>query len=399
MPLKRILLIISFLVVTFGLGVAIYFVFFRAPKPPEKPGVPIVTPGELPTAGVRVPGIPEAPEAPTGLPLASPVAQGGVTQTKTLVSGDLAGITGRGDDLQYYNRGDGKFYRVNSDGRIEEVSSRAFFNVDKVTWTPNREAAVLEYPDGSNIFYDFGGGKQATLPKHWEEFDFSPQGDKVSGLSMGIDPANRWLFTSNPDGTAAKIIEALGENADKVQVAWSPSGQVIAFSNTGEPKGFGREQILLIGQNHENFKGLIVEGLGFDGRWSPDGSRVLYSVASPSADMRPTLWIVNGQGEAIGTNRRNLGLNTWVDKCAFSEAAAVYCAVPTNLPEGAGLERGITKFTPDNFYKLNLSSGAKTLVAVPEVPVNATNLSVSQDGATLYFQDSISGNILTLRLK
>lgn len=399
--LKRILLIFGFLAVVVGLGAAIYFVFFRAPAaPPPVTVTPPGAPGALPTAGPRAPGAPLAPAAPR-LPAASPIAAGGVTQIKSLVSGNIHGLTGAEDKkgLNYYDAASGKFYRLTADGRIKELASRTFFNVDNVTWSPTKDRAVLEYPDGSNIVYNFTTGKQITLPKHWEEFEFSPSGNQVVGLSLGIDPRNRWLFTSNADGTGARFVEPLGENALKVQTSWSPNDQVIAFSATGEPKGFGREQILLIGKNQENFRGLIVEGLNFEGKWSPDGSRVLHSVTSPSADMRPVLWIVNAQGEAVGTNRKNLGLNTWVDKCMFADAVTVYCAVPQNLPKGAGLERSVARNAADQFYKINLATGGKTLIAIPEFPVNAENLEISADGTTLFFQDVISGGVYSIRLK
>ena len=401
--MRRILLIIGFLLVVIGVGSGIYFIFFYTPSEPsggeKATGTP---PGALPISGERtfLPGE-ESGLATGGLSRAQEVASGGITQIKSVILGDVAGVKATSDKsgLNYYDRSSGKFYRLDANGEPQELSSKAFFNVTNVSWSGKADKAILEYPDGSNIVYNFTNGSQTTLPRHWEKFDFSPSGNQITGLSIGIDPNNRWLFTSNADGTGAKLIEALGENADKVQVAWSPNNQVIAFSNTGLSKGFGREQILLIGQNKENFRGLIVEGLNFEGKWSPDSSRVLYSVASPEAQMRPTLWIVNAEGEAVGSNRKNLGLNTWIDKCTFADSLNLYCAVPQSLPEGAGLERGIASDITDRFFKINLTNGVKTLIAIPEIPINATNLSVSNDGATLFFQDNFRSGVNSIRLK
>ena len=66
MDKKRILLIIGFLLVSFGIGYILYRVFFARPTlPPVEPGVPGVvapTPGvEFPAAGEGVPGRVEPP--------------------------------------------------------------------------------------------------------------------------------------------------------------------------------------------------------------------------------------------------------------------------------------------------------------------------------------------------
>ena len=76
----------------------------------------------------------------------------------------------------------------------------------KVTWSPTQTASILEYPDGSNIYYDFDTKRQVTIPKHWEEFSFAPQGDRITSKSIGFSPENRWIVSANPDGTDVKIV-------------------------------------------------------------------------------------------------------------------------------------------------------------------------------------------------
>ena len=87
--------------------------------------------------------------------------------------------------MRYYNANDGKFYHLTSDGQIKEMSEQTFYNVNKVTWANNTDKAVLEYPDSSKIVYDFDKQKQTTLPKHWEEFSFSPDGGQIAAKAWG----------------------------------------------------------------------------------------------------------------------------------------------------------------------------------------------------------------------
>jgi hypothetical protein len=267
-------------------------------------------------------------------------------------------------DFRYYNANDGKFYRVMPDGRVEKLSDAVFYNAQKVTWSKNKNQAIIEYPDSAKIIYNFDTKKQVTLPKHWQDFSFSNDGNQIAAKSLGLDPSNRWLITVNSDGTGAKLIEPMGENADKVIVNWSPNQQVAAFSQTGAPQGGERREVLFVGLNGENFKSAIVDGSGFLPEWSTTGKKLLYSVYSSRSDFKPELWLVDAQGDSIGNNRKLLQINTWADKCTFSDDDTVFCAVPRDLPTGAGMSRSITNFNYDDLYKIDLKTNLKTPISL-----------------------------------
>lgn len=400
--LSLILKIAIFIIIVFGIGFAIWWLFFRPLVAP--PALPVEAPAAVPGKGLppslpaqpRPPAPPVVPTAPTP----SPIAAGGPTQISTLVDSPILSplLFSDGSTIQYYNRVDGKFYRVRPDGTIEAMSDKVFNNVSNVLWAPDRAQAILEYPDGSNILYNFNAKTQATLPRHWQQFSFSPRSDEIAFLSVGIDEDSRWLAISSPDGSNSKAIEALGENASKVQVAWSPNNQIIAFAQTGFPQGANTQEILLVGKNKENFRSLIVNGMGFSGQWSPNGEQILYNVASADNDWNPQIWIANGLPGSIGANKTSLALRTWAEKCSFSGNNVVYCAVPKNMERGIGLYPRALGNTADDIWRVDLSSGERALIATPSEDHTIERIVISADERYLYFTDKISGQLYKIQL-
>lgn len=329
----------------------------------------------------------------------NPIAIGGITETKTIVSTPSLNLTTSkdGNSIQFYNESDGKFYITNENGDLIPLSNKVFHNVQDVEWAPNKTKAVIEYPDSNKIVYDFVSEKQVTLPKHWEDFSFSTDSNKLVNKSLGIDPDNRWLIVSNSDGSQSKAIELIGKNDKDVIPSWSPNNQSIAMYTKGVD--FDRREVFFVGQNGENFKSTIVEGWGFEPKWSEEGDKLIYSVYSPKDNLKPNLWVVNAQGDDIGVNRRDLQIETWAEKCNFFNNEEIYCAVPKELQDGAGLYPELALKTSDDLYKINIKTGQKELIAVPDSAFNISNIIVSKDQKNLFFTDNVADQIHKIKLQ
>lgn len=398
---KRIFLILGFLALVILIGYGLYYMFGKSQPilPPSK------TPG---TSGTNT--LPGSQGRTTstdatntnqggqnnGLPTAGVIPSANNEnyyrpELVTKVTSDFATFpsVGTSGGLRYNNASDGKFYKTNADGSVALLSDQTFYNVKNVTWSKTGNKAVIEYPypDSSKIVYNFDTKKQATLPKHWQDFSFSPDGNQIAAKSIGLSPENRWLLTTNDDGTGTKLLEPLGNNADKVTVDWSPSRQAVAFSNTGDPQGGERQQILLLGMNNENFKSLIVEGLDFQSQWSNTGKKLLYSVDSARSDFKPELWVVNSFGDNIGSGRQSFQINTWAEKCTFADDTTVYCAIPRDLPQGAGLSPEIARNSSDDLYKIDLRTGFKTPIALDR-SYTFDQISYDQTNNKIFFTDA-----------
>ncbi|TSC76117.1 MAG: hypothetical protein G01um101431_979 [Parcubacteria group bacterium Gr01-1014_31] len=409
--LQRALLIVTFVLVTIMLGVLLYAVFFGGGFSDlggnEQVGgsgsaiygnqeVPIGGGGQLP-AGRPSPS-PSASPVRQPSPAAS-VASGGTTVTQRVVDVDAQQLTLDRDGVSvlYYNPTDGRFYRLTSRGTVETLDDRVFHNVERITWSDDRQRAVLEYPDGANIVYDFSTDRQTTLPKHWEAFDFAPDGEQLIAKSIGLDTENRWLVVTDASGSRTRPIVALGENADTVIPSWSPNGQMVAMQV--ETSGEQRQEVFFIGQNDERFPSAQVPGWGFEAEWTPSGNQLLYSVYSSRSGNRPELWLSDATPSSVGTNRLSVGLQTWAHKCTFSSPSVAYCAVPSELPSGAGLFPNEMDAGVDSVYRVDLASGATSLVGTPDQPHTMGNLLVSSDGRSLYYTAKQDGSVYRLQLK
>lgn len=404
---KRIIFAIIFIIVCIGIGYLLYRVFFY--KEPETylpdgtniPGEQIGT--ELPTAGEIGEDITDY-EMPEELPSSDYTpsleleAEPEIVTKKIDSSVSNLTIDQNKDTINFYNENDGKFYRLKNDGTVVSMSDKVFYNVDAVTWAPTTNQAILEYPDGSNIYYNFDTNKQVTLPTYWEDFSFASQGDKIAAKSIALAPENRWLITSNPDGKNVSYVEHMGENANKVIVDWSPTRQFVALSTTGEPLGGDRQEVLFVGQNGENFPSIIVEGYGLDTKWSPTGEKLLYNIYSDRENYKPELWITDVGVDNMGANRTALEINTWVDKCTFADSRFLYCAIPQTLPTGSGFAPAVADYTPDNIYKIDLKTGIKTYISTGDDSYTVDSISVSPDQKTLYFTDKNQSGLLSINL-
>ncbi len=414
MDKRKLLALAGLIVVTIGLAIAIYFVFFRGTPTPETitPPDQIVGGSGLTGAeGDRTPNATSTPEGDTvgtGIGTTpggvSPVANGGVTRVRQLVPSGTANIAVENNSgtVQYYDTDTGLFHKILPDGTNVTLNDDAPFpNAKDVNWSNNTDRAIIEFPDGANVLYNFETKQQTTLPSHWSEFEFSPNDAQIAAKKLSIDPASRYLVVASPDGTNAKNVVALGQNASKVQVSWSPNDQMIAFAHTGRAIGLGREQVLVVGKNNENFLPLTVEGLGFKPKWSPEGDILLYSSFRQANNLQPELWIVRGSSDRLGEDRQPLGLTTWVDKCTFASNTTIYCAVPETdrLPYGIGFQPALASNTNDSIYKVDLETGRTTLVGKPEGEFTVDALRVAPDESSLYFTDRVTGSLQQMLLE
>lgn len=408
---KRIGLVLGFVIVVVGIGLAIYFVFFRNVFGPAVNGNDNTNRVTFPLGNENRNVTTNGNGNVNALPNINgstprPIADGGLTTTVPVADTITGGATvaGNGRDLLFYDPITGQFYQISPDGRTKTLlTPDAYKGADKITWSPLRDKAIIEFPDDSKYLYDFKNKQQYTLAPEMTDISFSPGSDKISFKFIGEDPNDRFLVISNPDGSGFRSLEPLGNKANQFVPDWSPAGNVVG--TFFESVDADRQRVVPIGQLGENFSAFTVSGRGFQSEWGPGGDKLLYSVFSKQSSYNPTLYITDGGTDSIGSNTVNLDLQTWPSKCSFNgSATSLFCAVPQYLEQGTGLFPESANGIPDDFYRIDLATGKKTLIARPVGANGLTQFSASQlflsaDETLLYFYDKNSGKIQKIQLK
>lgn len=401
---KVLLRLVLFLGVTLLVGFALYWLFFaQPPSVIQDAGTEedLAGGGSLPgseASGSRT-GVRGEEDDGTGQLPISQVAEGGETITTQLTTSPITSphLTSQGN-IAYYDPADGRFYSIDATGTVQSLSQAQFPEAETVVFNNTASAAVIEFPDGSNLLYDFDSAKQVTLPNHWEDFSFSPDGEDIVTKSLGTDPSNRALVISSADGSSTKVVAALGSNEDLVTVSWSPQQSLIGFAATGEGTStFGQRKIYTLDQEGEAAGIITINGTNYKNIWSPSGKYILYSIAESGDDYRPSLWYVDAKGDRNGDLRLRLSIKTTVDRCTFAGESTLYCGVPVTTVAGSGTNPEILT-GPDHLYKISLPSGDAELLAIPTVSTAIKNVSVDADERTLYYTDS-RGKLHMIRLQ
>ena len=410
---KKILIIGGFVLLCVILGFTLYFMFFR--------GASVITPTNEIQIGNQLPISNEGVVEPEGLtnisPLtnqtslftkvtpetsvtpASEVAEGGLTVATDLGYEPTTSIAlnSDGNGLLAYNKSSGELYTLDENGNKKLLTAKKFKEADSITWSAAGNKAIMKFPDNATIIYDFVRDEQITLPSTWEDFSFNPTGTQFAFKDLENDDNKKFVGTTNSDGSGIRYVEYIGTKENKVQVQWSPSNQIVATYSQGTNGDFSK--LLMIGHNQENFRGIDVNGYNVEYQYTPTGDRMVYSAQNGYSDHKPVLYIVDASGERIGYNNNSLQLNTWASKCTFAGTDTMYCAVPNEMPTGAGWYKELADNIPDSIYKINLNTGTKSFVAQPNVQYTIDQITVSEDGSNLFFTDKASQTVHKIRLQ
>ena len=411
---KLILKIIGFIAIVLIMAWGIWAMFFRTQGTSVFPGriISIEEQGQLPEVMEGLSGAVIdteqnlsknlAPEPQAEQTEADLVASGNRTlaQEITPTRAEFSSMNPSGG-FNYYDFSDERFYKIGENGKPSLLSDEIFRSVESAAWSNDSKAAILEFPDGSNIYYNFETKQKATLPKEAREFSFSSNDGALAYEYLGEAEDDRWIVISSPDGQGQELIEPIGRESRNVKVDWSPNSQVVATYR--EPTSSQGEEVFFIGLNGENFLSLQTSGLGFEGEWSPKGKQIMYSVYNESTNYNPVLYIAGAEGDNIGLGNRSLRIQTWPDKCVFASEETVYCAVPQYLDSGSGIFPEQSYSSPDTIYKIDLINNSSAPIAFPETEGRSSftidKMMVSDDGRQLYFVDRVSGRIHSMRLR
>lgn len=366
-----------------------------------EPGVDVPINGALPTEAEAI--IPQVKTIKEQYGV-DEVASGDLTLTDVIAAKRIEAptIAPNGRGVAYHDPDDGLFYRQLSDGSVAPLSEAKFFSVEEIDWSPDSTKAVLSFPDDSKILYDFQSQTKLDLPAFWEDFDFSPTSDQIAFKSLPGDYEDKWIIITDTKGRNILPVEHLGDKEKDVQIIWAQDKQRVALYS--KPLDGQRRELLFIGANGENFKSAFVPGLDVKGQWTPDGEKLLFSSHSLTDGIVPHLYVMDGKGLDTGTNRIDLNVSTWVDRCVIAKDSKIaYCGVPTIMRDGAAITPEYQHNTQDQLYAINLETGvsvvaARTATIGGAISYTISNPFLSPDEKIFYFQDADAGTLHALQI-
>jgi eukaryotic-like serine/threonine-protein kinase len=200
-----------------------------------------------------------------------------------------------------------------------------------VTWFPDGEKLIIESRSESegNILWSisvFGGAPQ-KLRIHSSGAKVSPDGSTIafiSGYSSGVGH-EIWLAASD-GGNARKIQDK--ENDEYKSLAWSPSGERLAYLKKFEKGGVssndgGSIETLSI---HGGAPSVVVSDpgiLNWGGMvWLPDGRLVYSSSGEKVIGGQPKLWAILTDSQTGVASGKPAQITNWADSLAHDPSAS-----------------------------------------------------------------------------
>lgn len=302
-----------------------------------------------------------------------------------------------GDNIVYFDQKAGEFYIATTAGtNIEPLTQARLTNVQKITWSPTKDKAILHLPTEKNT-YDLKEKTQVKLDKHITSVAFSPDGSKI--LYKYDSETTHTLNQANPDGSKWQKIKDVG--AGNLVLHWYKSDRIAYHAPAS---GHSRTTIYTCKLDGSDIRIIASDNYGSNAKWSADGMKMIFTT-SPKESSALALKLAWGDGRNI----KDLAMNTLVEKCTFSQdSKTLYCAIPEPistrfvLPDDWYDKKVITS---DSFWKIDTETGERTRIAsTDEIETlygktfDATDLFVSPDGTRLFFIARNDGKLYSLVL-
>lgn len=316
------------------------------------------------------------------------------------IGGYFASTTASSTVVRYVDRGTGHIYETTMDSPdINKISNTTISKVYESYWNKDLTAMIIRYiKSGTDTITNFYA---EIRPSTEDQNSTSTTPFEIKGKflspyisSLAVSPKRDKIFTFNiENGKGIGYISGFDESK-KTKIVTMPFTMAIAewpednsVTITTKASGVSSGFMYLLDTKKGSYKKIIGGIQGLTTKTSPDGKYVLFSKGGSEKNLGTyTFNIKDGTTDEVI-------FGTISDKCVWSKENAdeVYCAVPTDIPQGIYPDdwyKGKVSFS-DKIWFLNVSTGQVKQVAnllnLSNELIDVTDISLDPKENFLFF--------------
>jgi len=276
-----------------------------------------------------------------------------------------------------------KIVAITNTGDIIEIDTTNL--TEKILY--NSQAGIIEAmlsPAGNSVIYSFYNaqnnrkwvyhnlktGELSEIESNLKSATFSPQGDQAAYLIVN-DEGGEILISKN-----GKVIKrALKTRIGIATISW-PSNDFISIISY-DKGGYG--DLFTLKENGVLNKVLSYQ-YDLNVKWLSESEKIIFSAKDDTGSTQLFYKDIKNNSTIAA-----LEVSTNASKCVWADEENVVC--------------GITDKTQikDEFYKVNITDGSKTLVATPNINLLVRELSLSRSGGTIFVLNDIDNKLYVLK--
>jgi len=385
MTTKKIFIIAAILLGLIGLTLFVYNIFFKAKPSSENPE----------TTGSLSPNASQNPSSAAGNQNSQNISLRIRPISQERAFGAAIGVDGK--TVKYFSQATGQLFESAFDGtNLNKISSVTLSGMIKALWSPDKEKVIGIFSDNNQIkkyFYNYTNSQSSLLNNNIGYIAWSPDSKKIAYQFTSASSEQSVISIADPDGSNWKDIFKT-RLADLI-VEW-PTKEKISIRS--QVSGLAQGLLYAIDSATGDFNKVLSDLYGLNVKWSPKADKILYSKTT-SLGRGPSIMLADDKGKNI----KDLKISGIVDKCVWSkDDRTVFCAIPQQIAPAVWPDdyyKGLI-ILADDFYKINLETGEKTLVAgsSDQAGYDAQDLFLSPKEDYLFFINHVNGLLYSLRI-
>ncbi len=296
-------------------------------------------------------------------------------------------------DIRYYQKPTGQVYLTDTQGKEPELlDETTLTNITSVEWAPDAPVVITNV---NNRWYTFNYAEQRPETFSENILDLQFLGNSRV-FYVFQDDTTIDLSISDTDATNREKVISL--SSPEVVLQGIPASTNI--SQTLPPSAFRPSPLRIIDTQTKEASSVLEEKFGLTVSWAPTGTNGIISYTLERGGSELELALIDNNGFELGSFPNT---NTLADKVVWTSDSRIIYYTQPNIEEDKAmpddyLNGDIGEFT-ESLYRLNTSSGERTLISSNIGTVDSKNLFLNPSEDRLFFINTRDDKIYFIDLK